>query len=134
MEKTTVKMYWNESTLPVIYPNSQPAYWDEELEKDLLSYPDRLISLFSSELYNSSLGGYANARLNYISMYKAFLTGVFKEGEDPYYWLVKKEAKFYPLPLYWGELSDKEKEAVIEAVEILLSLDDDNLIEFLEKN
>lgn len=134
MEKVNVKMYWSEGTLPKIYPNSQPSYWSDEMEQDMLTYPEKLISLFSSEHYNSSLGGYANARLTYTSMYKAFLTGTFKEGQDPYYWVVKKEDKFYPLPLYWGELSDKEKKSIIEGVEVLLSLDDDALAEFLEKN
>lgn len=134
MEKVNVKMYWSEGTLPKIYPNSQPSYWSDEMEQDMLTYPEKLISLFSSEYYNSSLGGYANARLTYISMYKAFLTGTFKEGQDPYYWVVKKEDKFYPLPLYWSELSNQEKQSTIEGVEILLSLDDDALTEFLEKN
>ena len=134
VETTEVKMYWSEGSMPVVYPNSQPAYWDGELEQELLTYPDRLISLFSSEMYRDSLGGHANARLSYTSMYKAFVTGVFKQGQDPYYWLVRREGKFYPLPMYWSELSDKEKKSIIEAVEILLSLDDDALAEFLEKN
>lgn len=131
---TTVKMYWSKGSLPTIYPNSQPSRWDEELEKDVPSYPGDLVSLFSSELYSGALGGYNNARLTYILLYKAFLTGVFKEGQDPYYWLVKKEGRFYPLPLYWSELSDQEKANAIEAIEILLSLDDDSLYEFLKKN
>lgn len=134
MEKVTVKMYWSEGSMPVVYPNSQPSYWSEEMEQDMLTYPEKLISLFSSEMYSGSLGGYANARLTYILLYKAFLTGTFKAGEDPYYWLVKKEGRFYPLPLYWSELSDQEKANVTEAVEVLLSLDDDALAEFLEKN
>lgn len=134
MEKVTVKMYWSQGSIPVIYPNSQPGYWSEEMEQDMLTYPEKLISLFSSEHYNSSLGGYNNARLTYIEMYKAFVTGVFKQGQDPYYWLVRREGKFYPLPMYWSELSDEEKKNIIEGVEILLSLDDDRLYEFLEKN
>lgn len=134
MEKVTVKMYWSEATIPVVYPNSQPSYWDEEQGKDVLTYPDRLVSLFSSELYRESLGGHINARLTYIAMHRAFLTNKFAAGEDPYYWLVRKDGKFYPLPLYWGELSDKEKKSIIEGVEVLLSLDDDALAEFLEKN
>ena len=46
VETTEVKMYWSEGSMPVVYPNSQPAYWDGELEQELLTYPDRLISLF----------------------------------------------------------------------------------------
>lgn len=134
MEKVTIKMYWSKGTLPVVYPNSQPSYWSDEMDQDMLTYPERLISLFSSEHYNGSLGGFGNARLTYTSMYKAFLTGTFKAGEDPYYWVVKKEDKFYPLPLYWSELSNQEKQSIIEGVEVLLSLDDDALAEFLEKN
>lgn len=134
MEKVSVKMYWSEGSMPVVYPNSQPSYWSDEMDQDMLTYPDKLVSLFSSEHYSGSLGGYNNARLTYTSMYKSLVTGVFKEGQDPYYWLIRKEGKFYPLPMYWSELSDQEKANVIEAVEILLSLDDDALAEFLEKN
>lgn len=132
MEKVNVKMYWSEGSIPVIYPNSQPGSWNEDSEEYVLDYPDKDVSLFSSELYNSSLGGYANARLNLVCLYKAFLTGAF-EG-DAYYFLIKREAKFYPLPLYWEELSDKEKESIINALEIALSFDDEALHEFLEKN
>lgn len=132
MEKVNVKMYWSEGSIPVIYPNSQPGSWNEDSEEYVLDYPDKDVSLFSSELYSGSLGGYKNARLNLVCLYRAFLTGVF-EG-DAYYFLIKREAKFYPLPLYWGELSDKEKESIINALEIALSFDDEALHEFLEKN
>ncbi len=131
---TTVKMYWSEGSLPTIYPNSQPGYWNEELSEEVLHHPGQLVSLFSSELYRESLGGYINARLMYIDLYKAFLTNKLVSGEDPYYWLIRKEGKFYPLPMYWSELSDQEKEKIIKTVEILLSLNDDGLYEFLEKN